>query len=553
LRAKRRLNTYNAATVAGLHATIAAARERRTRTVRAAAALRVTRTDGQESMEKRQMQDQYILALDQGTTSSRAMLFDRNGNVVSTAQKEFEQFYPRPGWVEHDPREIWSTQAGVAAEAVTRAGVSGTSIAAIGITNQRETTIVWDRETGQPVYNAIVWQDRRTADFCDQLKAQRLEQKIRAKTGLPIDSYFSATKIRWILDNVEGARNKARQGRLAFGTVDSWLVWNFTKRGLHITDVTNASRTMLFNIHTLQWDDELLAALDIPRSMLPEVRPSSEVYGPTQTTLFASDIPLAGIAGDQHAALFGQMCTRSGMVKNTYGTGCFLVMNTGAAPIESSNNLITTIAWQIGDRVDYALEGSIFIAGAVVQWLRDGLGIIRSAAEIEALARSVPHSDGVYLVPAFAGLGAPHWNARARGTLFGVTRGTTSAHIARAALDSIAYQSLDVLKAMEADSAIRIGELRVDGGACSNNLLMQFQADILGVDAVRPQVSETTALGAAYLAGLAVGYWKDVDELQSQWKLDHRFSPAMAEAEVTQCRTGWERAVRAAKAWADAS
>ncbi|HEY3596708.1 MAG TPA: glycerol kinase GlpK [Paraburkholderia sp.] len=499
------------------------------------------------------MQDQYILALDQGTTSSRAMLFDRNGNVVSTAQKEFEQFYPRPGWVEHDPREIWSTQAGVAAEAVTRAGVSGTSIAAIGITNQRETTIVWDRETGQPVYNAIVWQDRRTADFCDQLKAQRLEQKIRAKTGLPIDSYFSATKIRWILDNVEGARNKARQGRLAFGTVDSWLVWNFTKRGLHITDVTNASRTMLFNIHTLQWDDELLAALDIPRSMLPEVRPSSEVYGPTQTTLFASDIPLAGIAGDQHAALFGQMCTRSGMVKNTYGTGCFLVMNTGAAPIESSNNLITTIAWQIGDRVDYALEGSIFIAGAVVQWLRDGLGIIRSAAEIEALARSVPHSDGVYLVPAFAGLGAPHWNARARGTLFGVTRGTTSAHIARAALDSIAYQSLDVLKAMEADSAIRIGELRVDGGACSNNLLMQFQADILGVDAVRPQVSETTALGAAYLAGLAVGYWKDVDELQSQWKLDHRFSPAMAEAEVTQCRTGWERAVRAAKAWADAS
>ncbi len=434
------------------------------------------------------MQDQYILALDQGTTSSRAMLFDRLGNIVSTAQKEFQQIYPRPGWVEHDPQEIWSTQAGVAAEAVTRAGMNGTSIAAIGITNQRETTIVWDRETGHPIYNAIVWQDRRTADFCDQLKEQGLEEKVRAKTGLPIDSYFSATKIRWILDNVEGAREKAKQGRLAFGTVDSWLVWNFTKGGLHVTDVTNASRTMLFNIHTLKWDDELLEALDIPRSMLPEVRASSEVYGPTKTTVFASKIPLAGIAGDQHAALFGQMCTESGMVKNTYGTGCFLVMNTGDKPIESKNNLVTTIAWQIGDQINYALEGSIFIGGAVVQWLRDGLGIIKNAAEIETLARSVPHSDGVYLVPAFAGLGAPHWNARARGTLFGVTRGTTSAHIARAALDSIAYQSLDVLKAMEADSGIRIGELRVDGGACANNLLMQFQADILGVDAVRPKV-----------------------------------------------------------------
>ncbi|CAB3757892.1 glycerol kinase GlpK [Paraburkholderia humisilvae] len=497
------------------------------------------------------MPDQYILALDQGTTSSRAMLFDRNGNVVSTAQKEFEQIYPQPGWVEHDPQEIWSTQAGVAAEAVTRAGVGGASIAAIGITNQRETTIVWDRDTGQPVYNAIVWQDRRTADFCDQLKAQRLEETVRAKTGLPIDSYFSATKIRWILDNVEGAREKARQGRLAFGTVDSWLVWNFTKGSLHITDVTNASRTMLFNIHTLQWDDQLLAALDIPRSMLPDVRPSSEVYGPAHTTVFASNIPLAGIAGDQHAALFGQLCTQSGMAKNTYGTGCFLVMNTGSQPIESSNNLVTTIAWQIGDRVDYALEGSIFIAGAVVQWLRDGLGMIRSAAEIEALARHVPHSDGVYLVPAFAGLGAPHWNARARGTLFGVTRGTTSAHIARAALDSIAYQSLDVLKAMEADSGMRIGELRVDGGACANNLLMQFQADLLGVDAVRPRVSETTALGAAYLAGLAVGYWEDIDALQSQWQLERRFSPAMTRRDVDQCLAGWQRAVRAAKAWAD--
>ncbi|AUT67311.1 MULTISPECIES: glycerol kinase GlpK [Paraburkholderia] len=498
------------------------------------------------------MQDQYILALDQGTTSSRAMLFDRKGNVVSVAQKEFKQIYPHPGWVEHDPQEIWATQAGVAAEAVTHAGLNGTSIAAIGITNQRETTIVWDRETGHPIYNAIVWQDRRTADFCDQLKAQGLEQTFRAKTGLPIDSYFSATKIRWILDNVDGAREKARQGKLAFGTVDSWLVWNFTKHELHITDVTNASRTMLFNIHTLQWDDELLDALDIPHSMLPEVRPSSEVYGPTKTTVFASKIPLAGIAGDQHAALFGQMCTRSGMVKNTYGTGCFLVMNTGTKPIESKNNLVTTIAWQIGDQVNYALEGSIFIAGAVVQWLRDGLGIIRSASEIEALALGVEHSDGVYLVPAFAGLGAPHWNARARGTLFGVTRGTTSAHIARAALDSIAYQSVDVLKAMEADSGIHIDELRVDGGACANNLLMQFQADILGVDAVRPQVSETTALGAAYLAGLATGYWKDIDELQSQWKLEHRFSPSMPGDQAKACLDGWQRAIRAAKAWADA-
>src|SRR4051812_46567240 len=497
------------------------------------------------------MQDQYILALDQGTTSSRAMLFDRRGSIVSIAQKEFQQIYPHPGWVEHDPQEIWSTQAGVAAEAVTRAGLNGTSIAAIGITNQRETTIVWDRETGHPVYNAIVWQDRRTAGFCDELKAQGLEPTVRAKTGLPIDSYFSATKIRWILDNVEGAREKAQQGRLAFGTVDSWLVWNFTKGGLHITDVTNASRTMLFNIHTLKWDDELLDALDIPRSMLPQVRPSSEVYGPIKTTVFASNIPLAGIAGDQHAALFGQMCTDSGMVKNTYGTGCFLVMNTGDKPIESKNNLVTTIAWQIGERIDYALEGSIFIGGAVVQWLRDGLGIIKHAADIEALARGVPHCDGVYLVPAFAGLGAPHWNARARGTLFGVTRGTTSAHIARAALDSIAYQSLDVLKAMEADSGIRIGELRVDGGACANNLLMQFQADILGVDAVRPKVSETTALGAAYLAGLAVGYWKDVGELQSQWKLDRRFTPALGKEDVKECLDGWQRAIRAAKAWAD--
>ncbi|MGN6234148.1 MAG: glycerol kinase GlpK [Trinickia sp.] len=498
------------------------------------------------------MQDQYILALDQGTTSSRAMLFDREGNIVSVAQKEFRQIYPQPGWVEHDPQEIWSTQAGVAAEAVTRAGVNGTAIASIGITNQRETTIVWDRDTGQPIYNAIVWQDRRTAGLCDQLKAQGLEEKVRAKTGLPIDAYFSATKIRWILDNVEGAREKAKQGKLAFGTVDSWLVWNFTKHELHITDVTNASRTMLFNIHTMQWDADLLEALDIPRSMLPEVRASSEIYGNTVTTVFASKIPIGGIAGDQHAALFGQMCTKSGMVKNTYGTGCFLVMNTGDTPIESKNNLVTTIAWKIGDEVNYALEGSIFIAGAVVQWLRDGLGIIKSASEIEALAASVEHCDGVYLVPAFAGLGAPHWNPRARGTMFGVTRGTTSAHIARAALDSIAYQSLDVLKAMEADSGIKIGELRVDGGACANNLLMQFQSDLLGCATARPRISETTALGAAYLAGLAVGYWSNVGELESQWQLDRRFTPAMQQADAQQCIAGWQRAINAAKAWADA-
>jgi glycerol kinase len=438
-------------------------------------------------------------------------------------------------------------------EVLTRAGVRPRDVVALGITNQRETTIVWDRDTGQPIYNAIVWQDRRTAGLCDQLKAQGLEQKVRAKTGLPIDAYFSATKIRWILDNVEGAREKAKQGKLAFGTVDSWLVWNFTKHELHITDVTNASRTMLFNIHTMQWDSDLLEALDIPRSMLPEVRASSEIYGNTVTTVFASKIPIGGIAGDQHAALFGQMCTKSGMVKNTYGTGCFLVMNTGEKPIESKNNLVTTIAWKIGNEVNYALEGSIFIGGAVVQWLRDGLGIIKHAPDIEALAGSVAHCDGVYLVPAFAGLGAPHWNPRARGTLFGVTRGTTNAHIARAALDSIAYQSLDVLKAMEADSGIEIGELRVDGGACANNLLMQFQADLLGVAAVRPRISETTALGAAYLAGLAVGYWSNIGELESQWQLDRRFSPAMQQADVQQCTAGWQRAVNAAKAWADAT
>ncbi len=499
------------------------------------------------------MKDKYILALDQGTTSSRAIVFDRQGNSVSSAQKEFHQIYPQPGWVEHDPQEIWSTQVGVAAEALSNVGLDGTSIAAIGITNQRETTIVWDRETGKAIYNAIVWQDRRTASFCDELKNRGLAEKIREKTGLLVDSYFSATKIRWILENVDGAQQLAAQGRLAFGTVDTWLVWNMTRGKQHVTDVSNASRTMLFNIHTMEWDDELLQIMGVPRNMLPEVRSSSEVYGHTEISSFGAEIPLAGIAGDQQAALFGQMCTQPGMVKNTYGTGCFMMMNTGSKPITSKNNLLTTVAWKIGDKVSYALEGSIFIGGAVVQWLRDGLGIIRTSAEVEALARSVSSTDGVYLVPAFSGLGAPHWNPHARGTVFGITRGTTSAHYARAALDSIAYQTMDVLKAMEADSGIVIPELRVDGGATANNLLMQFQSDILGVDVVRPKITETTALGAAYLAGLAVGYWSSTGDVQGQWQLDQRFHPELPDKEVQACVKGWQRAIVAATAWADAS
>ena len=497
------------------------------------------------------MKDKYILALDQGTTSSRAILFDRQGNIVSSAQKEFSQIYPQPGWVEHDPQEIWSTQAGVAAEALTKVGMSGTAVAAIGITNQRETTVVWDRQTGKAIYNAIVWQDRRTAAFCDDLKNRGLGEKIRQKTGLPVDSYFSATKIRWILDNVDGARQLANQGSLAFGTVDTWLVWNMTRGTRHVTDVSNASRTMLFNIHTMQWDEELLDIMGVPRSMLPEVRSSSETYGHTDMSGFGSEIPIAGIAGDQQAALFGQMCTQPGMVKNTYGTGCFMMMNTGAKPIASKNNLLTTVAWKIGDQVSYALEGSIFIGGAVVQWLRDGLGIIKTSTEVEALARSVKSTDGVYLVPAFAGLGAPHWNPHARGAVFGITRGTTAAHYARAALDSIAYQTMDVLKAMEADAGIVIPELRVDGGATANNLLMQFQSDILGVDVVRPKITETTALGAAYLAGLAVGYWSSTDDVQGQWQLDQRFAPALPAAEVQANIQGWQRAIAAATAWAN--
>jgi glycerol kinase len=495
---------------------------------------------------------EFILALDQGTTSSRAIVFDRNGLPKATAQKEFTQFYPKPGWVEHDPEEIWSTQTGVALEAITKAGLESVNIAAIGITNQRETTVVWNRKTGKPIYKAIVWQDRRTADYCDQLKSDGHSNKILKKTGLIIDAYFSATKVRWILDNVNDARRLAEDGQLAFGTIDSWLVWNLTRGKLHITDVSNASRTMLFNIHTLKWDDELLRLFNIPSSMLPEVRSSSEIYGKTEG-LFAASIPVAGIAGDQQAALFGQMCTEPGMVKNTYGTGCFMVMNIGNKPIESKSKLLTTVAWRIGTDTQYALEGSIFIAGAVVQWLRDGLGIIKNSGDIEKLAAKVNDSDGVYFVPAFAGLGAPHWNQHARGTLVGLTRGSTSAHIARAALDSIAYQTLEVLLAMQKDSGIDIRELRVDGGATVNNQLMQFQSDLLQTKVVRPKITETTALGAAYLAGLAVRYWSNISEVRKQWQIDRTFSPQIEESETISLIKGWHRAVNAAKAWADDS
>jgi len=493
---------------------------------------------------------EFILALDQGTTSSRAIVFDRNGHPQAIAQKEFTQYYPKPGWVEHDPEEIWSSQAGVAVEAITKAGLETTNIAAIGITNQRETTVVWNRRTGRPIYNAIVWQDRRTADFCDQLKNEGQSRKILEKTGLIIDAYFSATKIRWILDNVKGARKLAQEGQLAFGTIDSWLVWKLTRGSLHITDVSNASRTMLFNIHTLKWDDELLEIFDIPISMLPEVRSSSEIYGQTAGQ-FAFGIPIAGIAGDQQSALFGQMCIEPGMVKNTYGTGCFMMMNIGDKPIESKSNLLTTVAWKIGNETQYALEGSIFIGGAVVQWLRDGLGIIKTSCDVEKLAGKVKDSDGVYFVPAFAGLGAPHWNQHARGTLVGITRGSTSAHIARAAIDSIAYQTLDVLLAMQKDSGIDIRELRVDGGATVNNQLMQIQSDLLQTKVVRPKITETTALGAAYLAGLAVNYWSDINDLKQQWQIDRTFSPQIEAGETHSLIKGWHRAVKAAKAWAD--
>ncbi|TPE41056.1 glycerol kinase GlpK [Pontibacter mangrovi] len=490
----------------------------------------------------------YILAFDQGTTSSRAIVFDQQGGIKAIAQKEFKQYYPQPGWVEHDPNEIWSTQIGVAAEAILKAGLQARDVQAIGITNQRETTVVWDRRTGKVVHQAIVWQDRRTSAYCDSLKEQGHEQLIREKTGLVIDAYFSATKIRWILDNVPGAREKAQAGHLAFGTIDTWLIWKMTDGKTHVTDVTNASRTLLYNIHTLSWDEELLALFDIPASLLPDVKASSEVVAHTSGSLFSTQIPIAGIAGDQQAALFGQMCTKPGMVKNTYGTGCFMLMNIGQTPIVSQHRLVTTIAWKLNGQVHYALEGSIFIAGAVVQWLRDGLGIISSSAEVEQLARRVEGSDGVYLVPAFVGMGAPHWDQHARGTMVGMTRGTTSAHIARAALESIAYQTYEVLKAMEADAGITIKELRADGGATANDLLMQFQADILGASVVKPEVTEVTAIGAAYLAGLATGFWNSVEDIQQQWSVSRRFEPD-ENLPAEDLLQGWHKAVKAAKAW----
>ena len=488
------------------------------------------------------MSANYILALDQGTSSSRAIVFDHEGHICSVAQQEFTQHFPQPGWVEHNPMEIWSSEAAVIAQAISEIGVTGKDIAAIGITNQRETTIVWDAETGLPVYNAIVWQDRRTSAFCDELKARGLVEKIREKTGLIIDAYFSGTKIKWILDHVEGAREKAEAGKLRFGTVDSWLVWQLTRGQVHVTDVSNASRTMLFNINTLEWDKELLELLDIPASMMPRVCSSSEVYGHTKTTIFAHEVPIAGIAGDQQAALFGQMCTAPGSVKNTYGTGCFLLMNTGTKPILSKNNLLTTVAWKIGDTVNYALEGSIFVGGSVVQWLRDGLGIIRSSSEIEALAASVPDNGGVYFVPALTGMGAPYWDQYAHGVICGITRGSTSAHIARAALEGIAFQTMDIVQAMEKDAGVKLSELKVDGGASRNNLMMQFQADILGTSVIRPEVTETTAMGACYLAGLAVGFWGSLDEIKKQWKAERTFTPSGAD--VTAVKEGWADAIR---------
>lgn len=487
---------------------------------------------------------QYILALDQGTSSSRAIVFDERGTTCAVAQREFRQIFPKSGWVEHDPHEIWSSQASVIAEAITMMDINGLNIAGIGITNQRETTIVWDTDTEEPVYNAIVWQDRRTSDYCDELKNQGLTDMIRQKTGLIIDAYFSATKIKWILDNVPGARKRAEMGKLMFGTVDTWLIWRLTRGEVHVTDVSNASRTMLFNIHTLDWDQELLDLFKIPRSMMPEVKSSSEVYGHTKTTIFAHKVPISGIAGDQQAALFGQMCTEPGMVKNTYGTGCFLLMNSGEKPILSQNNLLTTVAWKIGDKVNYALEGSIFVGGSVVQWLRDGLGVIHSSSEVEELASRVPDTNGVYFVPALTGLGAPWWDQYARGTIIGISRGTTTAHIARAALEGIAFQTMDITAAMSRDAGIPLKELKVDGGASRNNLLMQFQADILGTKVIRPQIVETTAMGAAYLAGLAVGYWSSIDEIRKQWQIDRVFEPAMEEEKVTAAKAGWEDAVK---------
>ena len=490
----------------------------------------------------------FIIALDQGTTSSRAIVFDHAGAVRGEAHREFRQIFPQPGWVEHDATEIWESQRAVLFNALVNAGTSARDIAALGITNQRETTLVWERATGRPIANAIVWQDRRTAPLCDDLRAAGHAPLFARKTGLVLDAYFSGTKLKWLLDNVAGARARAQRGELAFGTIDTWLVWQLTGGRVHCTDPSNASRTLLFDIHSGSWDDELLALLDIPRSVLPQVVASSGVCG--QAAIDGVDIPIAGIAGDQQAALFGQACLTPGLAKNTYGTGCFLLLNTGREAVSSRNNLLTTVAWQRGGATDYALEGSVFIGGAVVQWLRDGLKIIRNAPDVEALALSVPDNGGVYLVPAFAGLGAPHWDPYARGAIFGLTRGATGGHISRAALESIAFQSADVLAAMEKDAAITLTELRVDGGATGNDLLMQFQADLLGVPVVRPKVRETTALGAAYLAGLAIGYWKSDADIASNWQVERRFEPVMSRERVAELRTGWDKAVARAKAWA---
>ncbi|KRB90459.1 glycerol kinase GlpK [Noviherbaspirillum sp. Root189] len=490
---------------------------------------------------------QYILALDQGTTSSRAILFDHGGRLHGIAQQEFRQIFPQSGWVEHDANEIWSSQLTVAQQVLKDTGVAATDIAAIGITNQRETVVLWDRATGEPVANAIVWQDHRTAALCDALREQGKEPIFQQKTGLVLDAYFSGTKLKWLLDNVPGARRRAEHGELAFGTIDSWLIFKLC--GKHVVDTSNASRTLLFNIHRMQWDEELLALLDIPASLLPQVVPGSGIVGNCAAELLGREIPIAGIAGDQQAATFGQACHQPGMAKNTYGTGCFMLMNTGKQAITSHNNLLTTVGWTLGQQTDYMLEGSVFNAGAAVQWLRDGLGIIKTSAEVEALAQSVPDTGGVFFVPAFAGLGAPYWDAYARGTIVGISRGTTSAHIARATLAGIAYQSADVLEAMQRDAAIQLTELRVDGGAARNDLLMQFQADILGVPVVRPMVTETTALGAAYLAGLAVGYWQSQEEIAAQWQVEKRFEPQMSQDERVQRMHQWRRAVQRSQQW----
>jgi len=493
----------------------------------------------------------YLMALDQGTTSSRAIIFDKKGQIVSVAQKDFKQYFPQSGWVEHDPQEIWTSQSSVMIESLVNRGIRADQIAGIGITNQRETTIVWDRKTGKSIYKAIVWQDRRTASFCNELKEKGLAELIASKTGLIIDAYFSATKIRWILNNVEGARTRAEAGELAFGTVDSWLVWNLTAGKNHITDITNASRTMLYNIHSQEWDQELLDLFEIPSSLLPEVKSCSEVYCETAGDVLSVKIPIAGIAGDQQAALFGQLCTEPGMAKTTYGTGCFLVMNTGKEAVRSKNQLLTTVAWKIGNEINYALEGSVFIGGAAIQWLRDGIGLLGSANESEKLAMSLKDNDGVYFVPALAGLGAPHWDQDARGAFFGITRGTTIAHMTRAALEAIAYQVYDVLKAMEKDSGKPTQELRVDGGATANNFLMQFQADLLDCEIKRPQIIETTAMGAAFLAGLAVGFWESQEEIKSLWTADRSFTPEMDPAHREKLIHFWHKAVDRSKNWVE--